>query len=260
MEQKLDEFCREFLRLHHERCPMVVVTMVAHRGGAPQDSGARMIVSEKGLLFGTVGGGRIERKCLDVALELLSKKETTEPFSVTWNLQRDIGMSCGGEVTMFFEVHHPARTWQVAIFGAGHVSQELTRILLKLDCYLTVIDPRAEWLEKLPAETSRFKKIQTEDMSAVIDALSPDTFVALMTMGHSTDLPILKRALPKNFPFLGVIGSKMKRNRLEQELQSQNFHCPLGEEFGSNAPAEIALSMIAQLLRERDRLLKPARF
>jgi xanthine dehydrogenase accessory factor len=48
----------------------------------------------------------------------------------------------------------------------------------------------------------------------------------------------------------------MKRNRLEQELQRKDFHCPLGEDFGSNAPAEIALSMIAQLLRERDKYFK----
>jgi len=76
-------------------------------------------------------------------------------------------------------------------------------------------------------------------------------------MGHSHDLPILKVALNEHaFPFVGVIGSKAKRNRLEAELGKTNFHCPLGEDFGSNAPVEIALSMVAQLLKERDRLLK----
>ncbi|MFP5458070.1 MAG: xanthine dehydrogenase accessory protein XdhC [Bacteriovoracia bacterium] len=261
MEQQLDQFCQYFLRFHSEGRALVVVTMVDNRGSAPQDVGARMIVGTEGLLFGTVGGGKIEKRCLDEAQKLLASPERVHSQSFTWNLQRDIGMSCGGEVTMFFEVQRPSERWHVAIFGAGHVSQELVRVLLKLDCHLTVIDPRSEWLEKLPAQSERFKKIQTDTMAAVLRDLHPKSFVALMTMGHSFDAPILTRALKEfSFPFLGVIGSKQKRSRLEKELTESgvspelltSFHCPLGEAFGTNAPAEIALSMVAQLLRARD--------
>ncbi|MBY0515893.1 MAG: XdhC family protein [Bacteriovoracaceae bacterium] len=256
MEQQFDAFCSEFLKLFKEKIPMVVVTMTDHRGGAPQDPGSRMIVGSDGLLFGTVGGGKIENKCLETAREMLNSTERQLPKSFTWNLQKDIGMSCGGEVTMFFEMHQPALAWNVAIFGAGHVSQELTRLLMKLDCHLTVIDSREEWIAKLPAPTTRMKYIWKEDMSSVIEELPDNTFVALMTMGHSSDLPILKRAFEKKkFPFVGVIGSKAKRNRLEAELGRKDFHCPLGLDFGSNAPIEIAISMIAQLLQERDKLI-----
>ena len=69
---------------------MVIVTMVDYKGSAPQDPGARMIVGEKGLLFGTVGGGKIEKKCLDVAAEQFASKKRVTPFSQTWNLQKDI--------------------------------------------------------------------------------------------------------------------------------------------------------------------------
>ena len=259
MEQWLDVFCEEFLRYHKDSTPVVVVTMTGYRGSAPQDPGARMIVGEKGLLFGTVGGGRIEKKCLDVALELLSAGKPTPPQSFTWGLQKDIGMSCGGEVSMFFEVHRPREAWHVAVFGAGHVAQELTRLLLRLDCHLTVVDSRQEWLDKLPSPTGRARYVCTSDMPSVLDELPPGAFVALMTMGHSSDLPILQKALSEHrFPFLGVIGSQQKRNRLEKELGRSDFHCPLGEPFGSNAPMEIALSMVAQLLKERDRLNAPA--
>jgi xanthine dehydrogenase accessory factor len=261
VEQFFDVFCETYLKLHREGVPMVVVTMTDYRGSAPQDPGARMIVGESGILFGTVGGGKIEKKCLDVASELLLTKRCQAPFGRTWNLQRDIGMSCGGEVTMFFESHVPSARWHVAIFGAGHVSQELTRLLLKLDCQLTVVDPRQEWLDKLPAtHSSRVRYVCATDMAQVLDELSPDTFVALMTMGHASDMPILKRALNEfKFPFLGVIGSAAKRNRLEAELGRKDFHCPLGEDFGNNAPMEIALSMVAQLMRERDRIFSGAR-
>ena len=70
MEQQLDLFCQHFLKFHSEGRSMVIVTMTANRGSAPQDIGARMIVGNEGLLFGTVGGGKIEKRCLDQSLEL----------------------------------------------------------------------------------------------------------------------------------------------------------------------------------------------
>jgi xanthine dehydrogenase accessory factor len=74
---------------------------------------------------------------------------------------------------------------------------------------------------------------------------------------------VLQRALAeRNFPFVGVIGSDAKAKVLQQELiaaglppeRSAQFHCPVGLPFGNNDPREIALSIAAQLLTERDRL------
>lgn len=258
MERSLQQFCEKFLSLSHDHVPMVVVTMTSFRGSAPQDTGARMIVGEKEILFGTVGGGKIEKKCLELAREFLSAQKSVLAQSFTWNLQRDIGMSCGGEVTMFFEPYRPVDIWKIAIFGAGHISQELTRALLRLDCRLTVIDSRRDWLAKLP-EHPRLEKIESSNLSDELERLPPDSFVALMTMGHATDAPILMRAMRSHrFPYLGVIGSPAKRNRLELEMKEQaldgQFFCPMGEDFGKNSPAEIALSITGQLLRERDRI------
>jgi xanthine dehydrogenase accessory factor len=84
-----------------------------------------------------------------------------------------------------------------------------------------------------------------------------------MTMGHATDRPILRRLLTdRDFPFVGVIGSDSKAKILRKELisdgltkkQASQFHCPVGMDFGTNHPHEIAISIAAQLLAERDRL------
>ena len=84
-----------------------------------------------------------------------------------------------------------------------------------------------------------------------------------MTMGHTTDRPILHRALTeRSFPFIGVIGSDSKAEILRRELvaggvapeRAAGFHCPVGLDFGTNHPHEIALSIAAQLITERDRL------
>ncbi len=266
MERNFGQFCEEFLRLTENNVPMVVVTQVSQRGAAPQDIGSRMIVGRSGeILFGTVGGGKIEAHCLKVATEYLSSREHVENQSFTWNLQKDIGMTCGGEVTMFFEIHKPQDKWEIAVFGAGHISQELIRVLLRLDCHITVADQREEWLAKLP-ESKRLKKICTPDLASVVDSLSDNTFVASMTMGHASDVPVLVRSLTvRNFPYVGVIGSTAKRNRIEKDLAEmgvaesrlKEFFCPMGEAFGRNAPAEIALSVAAQLLKTRDHLMAP---
>lgn len=261
MERNLTLFCEKLLKLKNDKTPFVVVTMTNNRGDAPQEVGARMIVGLEGkILFGTVGGGKIERRCLDVAQEFLASSGKILPQSFTWNLQKDIGMSCGGEVSMFFEVERPQEEWRIAIFGAGHISQEVTRVLLRLNCQLLVVDSRKEWLDKLP-ESPRLKIIQTNDMKSVLDQLDDRTFVASMTMGHGTDFPILQKALQeRNFSYLGVIGSHVKRIRIEKELietglsvsRVKDFFCPMGEAFGGNSPAEIAISIVSQMLKVRD--------
>lgn len=259
MQNNFESFSHEFLELKKHRKDFVVVTISNTRGSAPQDLGARMIVTREGLHFGTIGGGKVENHCLEFASNLLGSNVTK--IAKTWNLQKDIGMTCGGEVSFLFENESSASTWDIAIFGAGHVSQQLTRTLLNLNCKLTVIDNRLEWLEKLPKH-SKLRTIHNLNMEKEVKNLSDHTFVASMTMGHAKDVPILKEALKRNFPFLGVIGSLSKRNAMTKELiemgvcasDCEKFTCPIGEPIGTNDPAEIAISITAQLLKFRDKI------
>ncbi|MCU0750716.1 MAG: xanthine dehydrogenase accessory protein XdhC [Akkermansiaceae bacterium] len=237
--------------------PFAMVTLVESLGSAPQDAGARMIVTPNGLHAGTVGGGKVEAKAIAHAMEMLSKR-SDQPELVNWTLKGDVGMTCGGSVKFFFETHH-AHVWRIVIFGAGHVTQALVPVLLPLKCYLTVFDTRADWLEKLPA--ARNLSVMASDCLAdEVDALPDDIFLICMTQGHSTDLPVIARALTrKQFPYIGVIGSKAKAAVLKKELQQAgvpeeragDFHCPIGLDFGNNDPNEIALSIAAQLLTIR---------
>jgi xanthine dehydrogenase accessory factor len=254
-----EEFCSAFLKFRELKTPLVVVTMTGERGHAPQDVGARMLVGSNGLLYGTVGGGKIEKKCIDLAQVYLASEERIPHQSFTWNLKRDIGMSCGGEVSFFFEIMKLSMEWKVALFGAGHIVQELAPLMLKLDCQLTVTDPREEWVSRLP-NSPKMRKQVASDMITVLDQLPNDSFVCMITMGHSTDYPLLKRALEtRQFPYLGVLGSKVKRIKMEAELResgmdsarTKEFFCPMGEDYGKNSPAEIAISIAAQLLQVR---------
>ena len=241
--------------------PFVLVVLVETLGSAPQDAGAKMLVTTEGRVTGTVGGGRVEAAALKTAQEMLT---ATTPRFVTWTLKGDIGMTCGGTVKFYFEPH-PASTWSIALFGAGHVAQALVPVLLPLPCTLTCIDTRTNWLEKLPAARN-LRVVHTADLAAVVDTLPADTFLLSMTQGHASDLPVLQRALAtRDFPFLGVIGSVSKAAVLKRELVAAGItsetiaklHCPIGLDFGTNHPHEIALSIAAQLLTERDRWQTP---
>jgi xanthine dehydrogenase accessory factor len=279
-------FVERLAEMSRSGVPFVCVTLVEAVGSTPQDAGSKMLVTADGLVMGTVGGGRVEAKAIDVAKRMLASSKDKEtgrqgdkendenagsspclPFSLSpcllqeWNLKRDVGMTCGGSVKLFFESYNHAN-WRIVIFGAGHVANAVVQCLSQLDCHVTCIDPRTEWLDRLRAH-SRLRKIHSDDPRTMVAELPSDAFIVCMTMGHATDRPILEEIFRqgRTFPFLGVIGSKAKRAVLIKELaaagippdQTAAFHCPIGLAIGTNQPGEIAVSIVAQLIQERDR-------
>ncbi len=236
----------------------VTVTLIDIRGSAPQVVGAKALVTTTDIEWGTVGGGKIEAAAIRHA-QMLLERDATDADLVVWNLQTDIGMTCGGEVKLFFEIH-TRRGWPIVIYGAGHVAQSLIRLLLELNCHLTCIDTRKEWLDKLP-DHFKLKKLHVEDPAETVASQPANAFFVLMSKGHATDLPVLAEILrTRKPPYLGVIGSQQKASVLKRDLkrldfsdeQIASFYCPLGFPIGNNTPAEIAVSVAAQLIEQRD--------
>jgi xanthine dehydrogenase accessory factor len=256
-----ETFLQDFQRAKESQKSFVVVTMVNSQGSAPQEVGARLIATAEGYFSGTVGGGKLEKAALEKSKELLSSGKTGSHFE-EWNLQKDIGMSCGGVVSLFFEIHNLSKVWKIVVFGAGHVSQELIRVLLRLECLITCVDSRPEWLERLPQDSKLEKKL-VHPLESYVPQVPKEAFVISATMGHGTDLPILHEILKgESRVYLGCIGSAVKAKKLRQNLRdlglsaekSEAFFCPVGEPFGNSTPAEIAISIAAQLLRVRSDL------
>ncbi|WP_413578461.1 xanthine dehydrogenase accessory protein XdhC [Bdellovibrio sp. HCB290] len=257
-----ENFLSAFKRLQESGKNFVAVTLVKQVGSSPQDVGAKALVSADGLEFGTVGGGKVENAAILEAQRMI--REDHKNHFVDWNLQKDIGMTCGGVVSFFFELHKTQNPFHIAVFGAGHIAQEFVRLLLFLDCKVTCYDQRAEWLERLP-KSSKLTTVLTDKMADEVAKLPDNSYVTLMTMGHGTDLPVLVETMKSRsrFSYVGNIGSEQKRKRLENDLkdagiaadQMSQFYCPMGEQFGGNNPAEISFSIVAQLLRTRDALM-----
>jgi xanthine dehydrogenase accessory factor len=251
----------QLVGLENEGVPFVLVTLVDALGSTPQDAAAKMLVTREGLHSGTVGGGKVEAAALKLASEVLETGEA-KPRFVSWTLKGDVGMTCGGSVKFYFEPHFGAGPWSIAVFGAGHVAQALIPVLIPLPCRITIVDSRKAWLDRLPS-AHNLRAIHADAPESLVPSLADDTFLVVMTMGHVTDRPVLRRALmERKFPFIGVIGSDAKAKILRRELiaegvpakRASQFHCPIGLDFGTNHPHEIALSIAAQLLTERDRI------
>ncbi|MEZ6061464.1 MAG: XdhC family protein [Planctomycetaceae bacterium] len=241
--------------------PFVTVTMVDMRGSAPQIQGARAVITADGIVDGTVGGGKVEARAIAFAKDLLANNDGRSCQFETWNLQTDVGMTCGGEVKFFFEVFLSS-DWKIAVFGAGHIAQAMIPILLNMNCRVTWLDQRSEWLSRI-GEHPKLTKVCAEELKDEVAKLDPRSFFVLMTQGHGTDLPVLAEVLRTiEPPYLGVLGSLQKAKVLRRDLKElglsdekiASYFCPMGVPMGNNTPPEIAISITSQLIQERDRL------
>jgi xanthine dehydrogenase accessory factor len=239
-----------------------VITIVKIDAHVPQEVGSKMIVTAEGLHSGTIGGGKLEAKGIELGKAALNH-ELENPSMIRIDLNKDLGMVCGGVATVFIETSTPKK-WNIALYGAGHVGQALARILKDFECQIFCIDMRKEWLDKLP-QASNLRSIHCANFASVPTTLPADTYHVIATQGHVFDLEVVREVLKlKHPPYIGVIGSKVKARNVRATLisegflesETQRFFCPMGLPFGNNTPAEIAVSISSQLLQIRDSVLQ----
>ncbi|WP_223787191.1 xanthine dehydrogenase accessory protein XdhC [Marinicella meishanensis] len=253
---------RHVQSLIEQRIDFVSVVVINMQGSAPQEPGAKMLVTadcQDSPLEGTIGGGKLERFAIQHAQRMLQDGGNKCTDTLTLNLQQDIGMSCGGVVQLFFEcvVHDH---WHIVVFGAGHVAQALIPLLLTLPCRVHCIDARRDWLDRLP-DSPALVKINQRVTAELVAELPPEAYLIAVTQGHCEDAEILAQAMHHHCPpYIGVIGSDSKAAILKKDLRQrgirpewiERIHCPIGLPLGDDVPAEIAISITAQLLAVRD--------
>jgi xanthine dehydrogenase accessory factor len=233
--------------------PLVLATVIESLGSAPREAGARMLVRQDGSLLGTVGGGTIEKIVADEALKMMG---TSTSRIIKHNL-KDIGMECGGGMSVFLEPVNPMA--QLFIFGAGHIGAVLSQIAKLLDFNVTVIDNRPEYADaaKLPWADS----VIADDYSAALAKLpfSPNTFVVILTHKHGHDFEVLEKCIARPHCYVGMIGSKKKVATCMKQLREngvgediiKSIHAPVGIDISANTPAEIAVSIMAEIVQVR---------
>ncbi len=177
--------------------PVVLATVIESRGSAPREEGARMLVRSDGTIAGTVGGGAIEKIIIDEAMKLMAGGTAR---LISHDL-KDIGMTCGGGMSVFIEPLVPAA--QLVIFGAGHIGACLAQIGKMLEFNVTVVDSRPEFAnaERLPwADT-----VIAEEYATAIDKVTFNerTYAVILTHKHIHDFEVLEKCLTKRIPLSG---------------------------------------------------------
>ena len=228
----------------------VLITLLAARGSTPREAGVKMVVTADAS-FGTIGGGNLEYQSVRRARTLLA---AAGPVVAEFPLGPALGQCCGGHASVVFEPVRPP-AWHIALYGAGHVGRALASLLGTLECRVTWIDAReAAFPCGLPANTTATAELAPAKLPA-------GTFVLVMTHDHALDFELVRQALPRaDLPFVGVIGSDTKRARFVSRLAKAGvageaigrLACPIGlPGIGGKAPAEIAISVAAQLMQLR---------
>jgi len=149
----------------------------------------------------------------------------------------------------------------VAVFGAGHVGTATVDLLSRLDCNIRWIDNRRGIFPgQVPGNVML---AGTADPVREVAAMPPDSYYLVMTHSHPVDLEICARILRRtDVAWCGLIGSVSKRRRFERLLKKQDIpdqaiarlECPVGVSgIDSKKPVEIAFSIVAAILRMRDR-------
>jgi xanthine dehydrogenase accessory factor len=148
----------------------------------------------------------------------------------------------------------------VLVFGAGHVAQPTAQLAALVGFRVQVADDRAEFANRdrfpMAWEIRVIKNFESALEGLVIDNRS---FIVILTRGHLHDQTVLAQALVTDAGYIGMIGSRRKRDHIYGTLLKHGFteadlnrvHCPIGLDIDAETPEEIALSIVAELVQVR---------
>lgn len=241
------------IKLQREGIPQILVSVTNVRGSAPRGVGTRMIITQSEQ-WGTIGGGNLEYKITNEARKMLSELSTT-PISTEISLGASVGQCCGGSVTVLLE---PIQSLsKLVVFGAGHVGRELIDLLQPLPVLIRWVDERASQFPS--SDYHNVECIVEDDCVSVIDELSGDEAVVILTHNHALDMRLCEGLLRRQHDaYIGLIGSRTKWKRFEHQLRERGFSeeaidsifCPIGiPGINNKHPRAIAISIVAQLLQ-----------
>jgi xanthine dehydrogenase accessory factor len=220
--------------------------------------GAKLLLRHDGSHIGTVGGGPIELRVLEACRETL---RDGSPRTVGANLVRDLGMCCGGSMEVFVEyIQAQARLF---IVGGGHVAQALAPLARGLGFRVRVLDDREDLLEHPSFAEVETEAYDADELDDALPDLSEHDYTVIVSRDHLRDEKALASLIDRPHAYLGMIGSQRKvhtvlsrvlRRYDERGLERpdlERVYAPVGLSLGGRTPAEIAVSIAAELIAVR---------
>jgi xanthine dehydrogenase accessory factor len=232
-------------------------TIVRSVGSTPRHVGSKMLVYPDGRIVGTVGGGEMESRVIAEALEAIRDgKPRNLEYSMADPQRGDPGV-CGGQLEVFVDPIQPKPN--LVVVGAGHVGQAVAHLAHWLGFRVVVTDDRPEFCtpEVVP-QADAYYPLPLAELPQEFD-ITPWTYIVMTTRGVDIDVKGLPGLLDSPAAYIGVIGSqrrwKMSRDKiLESGVSAEKIdrvHSPIGLDLHAETPEEIAVSIIAEIIRLR---------
>lgn len=259
----LEPLKEEFLKIYQEAVRIkqkggsaILATLISVDNGHPEVEGSKVLIRDSGEKVGFLfDGGGLEKRILAEGEILLKEKKA-----------KVVVLSSGREdspwkkVEVLLELIFSEPT--VYIFGAGHVSQQLAPLAKGVDFKVAVIDDR-----EMFANRERFPEVDeviVSEFERCFDQINIDdsSYIVIVTRGHLYDGFVLEQAVKTKARYIGMIGSKKKIRTLYQNLMKKGIpketlnrvYAPIGLDIDSETPAEIAVSIVAELIKVRGQL------
>jgi xanthine dehydrogenase accessory factor len=249
---------RELAELEQKGESGALCVIVISQGSTPRHVGSKMLVYRSGEFIGTVGGGEVESRVIQEALEAIDdghprllKYEMVDPT------KGDPGI-CGGHLEVYVEpiLSQPI----VLIIGGGHVGKAVAHLARWLNFRVVIADDRVEFCTpEANPDAHAFITAKMADLPKEM-RITPQTFIILTTRGSAIDVEGLAPLLDCSAAYIGVIGSKRRWLATRKGLLSagvpveklDRVHSPIGLELKAETPEEIAVSIMAEIVMLRN--------
>jgi xanthine dehydrogenase accessory factor len=251
---------------------IAMATLVSARGSSSAKVGSRMWIGPDGTAIGAVTiGGCVDARAIELSGDVLADgKSRRVEMALGDEDARAIGMTCAGTIELMVErverESEAARTMfdqlkaarTLVIVGAGEIGVALSRIAKTLDLRVIVVDGRDHLAtsERFPDADEVRIGIPSELVASI--RLTTHTAVVLVSHEYKYDLPILKSALASDAGYIGMLGGRKRRDAMKELLRGDGvsdaalarLRTPIGLDIEAETPAEIAVSITAELIKD----------
>ena len=250
----MKNFFETIVDLKESEEPFALAVIVKAEGSTPRKTGAKMVVLKDGKTVGTLGGGDLEKRVVEEAMDVIKQGEP-RIASFTLDIEKgNLDMMCGGKLDVYIEPILPDD--KLIIFGAGHITRSLAPLMRGAGFQVSVVEDSPDLLQK--DKFPETEDLILTDMEQFARDLSsdPGTYIVLLSRGFSRDKAILIQLIQKDFKYIGMIGSLRKINTMREDLQKEGIpekvfsklKAPIGLDIGAETPEEIAISIAAEVI------------
>ncbi len=228
--------------------------IIESRGSTPRHVG-KMIVYKDGSIEGTVGGGLAEYYIIEESVKAIEKGQSKiVEYKLNKHAKDGIQMNCGGTLRVFIEVYKSRP--ELVLVGAGHLGAAMAKLADSLEYPYCIVDDRLDYCtrERFPHATNLY--VQEDIKEALLEAnLNENSYVTVFPKNQ--DDIVLKVALQFPCAYIGMVASKRKTITIFEKLkregipeeQLKQIHSPIGLNIGSETTAEIAISIMGEIIK-----------